>query len=123
MCFIFLYVHFTRILFLRVFLFFFLFLHVFLNLLVAWNLVVCLRFRPPAVTLIGGVLSGGVLSGGVLSGGVLSGDGVLSGGVLSGSGGVVTDAYNVIAFVNLSMYFLVLEAHFSSGGSDTQYVM
>ena len=60
----------------------------------------------------------GVLSGG--GGGVLSGGG---GGVLSGGGGVVTDAYNVIAFLNLSMYFLVLEAHFSSGGSDTQYVM
>ena len=88
--------------------FFFLFLHVFLNLLVAWNLVVCLRFRPPAVTLICGV-SGGVLSGdGVLSGGVLSG------GVLSDGGGVVTDAYNVIAFLNLSMYFLVLAAHFSA---------
>ena len=69
-----------------------------------------MRFRPPAVTLIDGVLSGGVLSGdGVLSGGVLSGGGV-GDGVLS----VVTDAYNVIAFVNLSMYFLVLAAHFSA---------
>jgi hypothetical protein len=116
--FYFLYVHFTRILFLRVFLFFFLFLRVFLNLLVAWILG-CLRFRPPAVRATSmGVLSGG--GGGVLSGGgggVLSGE-VLSGEVLScggvGGGGVLTDAYNVIAFLNLSMYFLVLASHFSA---------